>query len=1149
MTLAIAGMVLAARLFAQPVATSPSVITGPGDFWTLSDEEKQQVHRVRLELTVYYYDPGWNLLWVHTGGGGAFLPMQAGVPLPLKSGQRVLIEGTVIPAKGFSGREVKVTVLADQAFPKARPIRGNLGHLDRLEAEWVSLEGYVFRQLESDMSHAQYSILGEGQRISMRLLVGETDPIPQLQGRRIRCNGVFVGTRDPAGRLLRIDVWVPHHDEIEVLGRMEDDVRFELPRTPINGIGALVGRPDYVHVAGEVSEQVPGESLTLRDETGQLTVRSAQPDIIPVGKKVDVVGRPVGRDPDCTLEDPLFRPGQAELTGEHAPATPDAPLQKLRLAAQVLELDPKNASSGYPVALTGVVTWADPRARFFFLQDSSGGVRVQLGSPNQPAPAIGATVVITGATTLGAFSPEVILHQANEHFLMVEAAARSVTLEQAMTGVEEARWVEMRGYLRAIGEEGPWTRLDLTTAYGEFTALLPPQINVAGLMGSLVRISGVCTAGTNAQRELTGINLWVPNRDAIEVEEPRPADPFVTPLSTVASLRQFKAWPAVNPRVRVAGTVLVQVPGRYLFLQEGETGVLVLSRDLQPIPPGTAVEVVGFPGREGGRLVLREAVWRRAPTGLPAPVPLALADPAQLMAEADGRLVRVRATLLESITLERSTRLTLRAHGQFFEGRLETAALPAPPEPGSELEVTGVYRLESDEYHRPRSFAVQLRDAEDVRVLAAPPWWTAARAGRVVAALGLCFLLGIGWVTVLRRRVRQQTEQIRHQLDKEARLQAELERSSRLDSLGVLAGGIAHDFNNLLTAIMGNLGLMRLDEGAMQQVGELVDNAERASKRASEITQQLLTFAKGGDPVRSAVDLAEVVQEAADFVRHGSNVKVVFEIEPGLPHANVDAGQISRVVHNLVLNAMQAMPEGGLVRLALCARNLQAAELPPLSAGRYLQLTLADNGPGIAPEQLPRIFDPYFSTKVKGSGLGLATAHSIVKKHEGHIEVESALGRGTTFRLWLPVADCPLAGKPVEAGSVQVRAHAKVLFMDDEDAVCRVARAILQHAGHNVTVVHDGAAAVEAFREARDADRPYDLVILDLTVPGGMGGREAVAELRQIDPAVRVIASSGYSQDPVMASHRAFGFTAVLPKPYDPDSFIRVINQVRHQPG
>jgi CheY-like chemotaxis protein len=309
------------------------------------------------------------------------------------------------------------------------------------------------------------------------------------------------------------------------------------------------------------------------------------------------------------------------------------------------------------------------------------------------------------------------------------------------------------------------------------------------------------------------------------------------------------------------------------------------------------------------------------------------------------------------------------------------------------------------------------------------------------------------------------------------------------------------------------------------------------------LTQQLLTFAKGGDPVRAAVSLPEVVREAAEFARHGSTVRCDVEVSAGLPPAHIDRAQIGRVVHNLVLNATQAMPFGGSVRIGLEPADVAAGELAGLPAGSYVKLTIADNGPGIPPEHLPRIFDPYFSTKSKNSGLGLATVHSIVKKHQGLVTVESTLGRGTTFSLWLPAADGPVAPANPTANAVRGKG-VRVLFMDDETTIQRVAVGLLGKLGHEVTAVSDGAAAVREFGAARVAGRPFDVVVLDLTVPGGMGGRAALEVLLRADPEVRAIVSSGYSSDPVLANFRAYGFRAMVAKPFDLGGLAKAIQDV-----
>ncbi|HYD83524.1 MAG TPA: ATP-binding protein, partial [Opitutus sp.] len=376
------------------------------------------------------------------------------------------------------------------------------------------------------------------------------------------------------------------------------------------------------------------------------------------------------------------------------------------------------------------------------------------------------------------------------------------------------------------------------------------------------------------------------------------------------------------------------------------------------------------------------------------------------------------------------------------------------------------------------------------------------------------------------------------------RLEQELVRATKLESVGILAGGIAHDFNNILTAIMGNVALAALDVDPASDAGRSLNEAEKATLRARDLTQQLLTFAKGGEPVRAAVQLDGIVREMTTFTLHGSRVRADYDFAPDLWPADADKGQIGRVVQNLVLNAVQAMPEGGTVKIAL--RNVQIDGLSrlALAPGNYVQIAIADTGIGIKPEHLSRIFDPYFTTKQMGSGLGLAAVYSIVHKHRGTIDVDSQLGRGTTFNIWLPASfDAVMVNGGEKRGGAAVTLKGRLLFMDDEDSIRQMAVILLRRFGFEVACATDGAQAVRMYQEAQDGGEPFTLVMMDLTVPGGMGGREAIAQLRRIDPKVRAIVSSGYSSDPVLANYREHGFCGVAAKPYEMSDLARVLRE------
>jgi CheY-like chemotaxis protein len=359
----------------------------------------------------------------------------------------------------------------------------------------------------------------------------------------------------------------------------------------------------------------------------------------------------------------------------------------------------------------------------------------------------------------------------------------------------------------------------------------------------------------------------------------------------------------------------------------------------------------------------------------------------------------------------------------------------------------------------------------------------------------------------------------------------------------VLAGGIAHDFNNILAAILGSISLSKLDLKRAGRTYKLLEEAETACSRAKELTQQLLTFSRGGAPIRKAASITELIMASSAFALRGSKVSCDLRISDGLWPADVDVGQISQVIHNLILNADQAMPAGGVIHVAGDNTDVVHSDGLPLQPGRYLKISVKDRGTGIPEEHLSKIFDPYFTTKRKGSGLGLAMVYSILKRHGGHITVESKLGVGTTFHVFLPASEKE-APEIMEEKRGPVAGKGKVLVMDDEEMVRALAQEMLVHIGYDAEVARDGSEAITLYKRAREAGEPFDAVILDLTVPGGMGGKEAMERLKEIDPEIKAIVSSGYSTDPVMSNYRDYGLRGVVAKPYDIEELSKTVNDV-----
>jgi PAS domain S-box-containing protein len=374
----------------------------------------------------------------------------------------------------------------------------------------------------------------------------------------------------------------------------------------------------------------------------------------------------------------------------------------------------------------------------------------------------------------------------------------------------------------------------------------------------------------------------------------------------------------------------------------------------------------------------------------------------------------------------------------------------------------------------------------------------------------------------------------------------ELLKVKKLESIGVLAGGIAHDFNNILAAILGNINLALFDEDLGAQTKNLLAEAEKASVRAKDLTQQLLVFAKGGEPVKETASLESVIKDSANFVLHGDKVACRFDIPEDLWLVEIDRGQVSQVVQNIVLNASHAMPEGGVIRVT--CENLSPtgrSEVPFAASGGYVRICIEDDGIGMPAGIVEKVFDPYFSTKQEGSGLGLAIAQSIITKHDGHITVDSSPGAGTTFTIYLPASEKTVDEKQRESSAAgEESARLNILVMDDEVLVRNVARKMLSQLGHEVELSEDGGEAVRLYREAVGVNREFDLVIMDLTVPGGMGGKEAVQEILKINPEAKVIVSSGYSNDPIMANFGDHGYCSAIVKPYRVQELVEVISQV-----
>ncbi len=413
------------------------------------------------------------------------------------------------------------------------------------------------------------------------------------------------------------------------------------------------------------------------------------------------------------------------------------------------------------------------------------------------------------------------------------------------------------------------------------------------------------------------------------------------------------------------------------------------------------------------------------------------------------------------------------------------------------------------------------------------------------------------WFEVTVKFVRNETGQavgmlgISRDVTDRRQMQEELLKAKKLESVGILAGGIAHDFNNLLTIILGNIQLAEDDIKPEVGISECLAEAEKASIQAQALTKQLITFAKGGAPVKKIGSIGDLIKETTNLTISKSNVKCDFLISRDLWPVEFDEGQMKHAIKNMIDNAVESMPDEGTIDVRAENINITVEQGLPLLEGKYVKISIRDHGVGIPEEHLSKIFDPYFSTKEmgiqKGMGLGLATTYSIINRHDGYITVESEVGVGTTFTLFLPAHDKDIRElKPLKTHKPEkpsIRAG-RILVMDDEESIRKISKKRLSQLGYESELAKDGAQAIELYKKSMDSGQPFDLVILDLTVKGGMGGKDAVKALLKINPQVKAIVSSGYSNDPVMTDFKAYGFTGALPKPNTKKELIAALKNI-----
>jgi PAS domain S-box-containing protein len=1261
-------MVPAAAAIPQSAAT----LTDAASVNRLSASAVASGSAVRIDATVLYSDPDWSTLFVGDDSGVVFVDPLGLAELP-RVGARVRLLGRVGWVRaGPAVVDPHLTPLGDTVLPAAAAVVGPPSTGPHNEPRWTTLEAVV-RRVARGANRTTLRLSVAGQAVEAHIPEPATARVLSLVDAAVRARGVLERCAGPPHSL---QLWVPGWAELVMLRPAFDPQSLRVSFiTDIRSL-ASQGTEHRVRVQGRIARPASQRSFVIEDTTGGIEVEFRDPYQAREGARIDVWGFPAAGPGGPSLVDTSLRVIENPATTV-APQR-DPSLSVIQSAAALRALPRDEAQRGHPVSFDGILTYSDRRLIGGFFVEGAGEAVFVFDPSGNADLAPGSRVKLRGFSGPGSLAPIVVEPRVQVLGQAPLPRARPVGAAQLRSGEEDCQRVETSGVVRLAEKEEDRVGLVVFSEGVRFEAALPRGFGILApeaLVDARVRLRGICQTLFNWRGQLQNVRLCVSRAEDLEIESPPGLAPFSLPVVRLADVLRMGDGQRWGHRVRVAGVVVHQDPGRDLFLRDTTGTIRVQAASALPLVPGDRVEATGFPVAGANAPILEDAVYRLVGRG-PAPMSVAV-TPGELLAGAhDIDLVTIRATVLQLVHSPARSVVLLQSGAVLTSATLEGTLLAERTiTTGSTVDVTAVAIL-----HREpgvtNAVRLVLRGPDDLRVVATPPWWTPARARAALLVLSAVLSIAFAWVITLRRQVRRQTAAVREHAervvagatelaaekerlavtlgsigdgviatdvagcvvlmnrvaerltgwslaeaqgrplrevlplvdgesrqpqadpltavlagadvrvlpaqsllvrrdkreiliadsvapirDRESRtvgavlafrdvterrkVEEQLQNAQKLEALGILAGGLAHDFNNLLTGIFGYVDLAHKrctdDPKAFENLGKALSVLDKARGLAG----QLLTFSRAGQPVTMPLALGELLRKSVDFGLSGSNVVCEMRIPEDLWPCRGDRRQIDQLVDNLLLNARQAMPMGGTITLV--AENVIVPEdtRAAMRAGRYVRITVRDQGVGIPPELRARIFEPFFTTKTQGSGLGLTTSYSIVRKHNGYIDVESEPGVGTCFVVHLPASDEPVRYES-PATSEPILGQGRLLVMDDEEYVRDVARQMLQELGYSVVVVRDGDEAVRAYERARDLSQPFDLVILDLTIPGGRGGSVVLARLRSIDPQVRALASSGYSGDPIMADPVSHGFVGRLTKPY---TEVELGAAIAHVPG
>jgi PAS domain S-box-containing protein len=1039
--------------------------------------------------------------------------------------------------------------------------------------------------------------------------------------------------------------------------------------------------PEPVRVRGRLSQRPTDRAYRLQDasHTNSVGIESSQMANVSVEMEVEAIGFASRKGGEWVLTNTFLQAIGKQRTVEPQPlATTNNALPELSQVLQIRRLSTEQAAQGYPVKVTGVLTFFAPRGYRHFIQDDTAGIYLELDhlAKDTPLLAAGQRVEVNGFSGSGSFAP--VIHAEHVRVLDREGIfprAIPTSGQLLMTGVEDSQWVSLQGVIRRqLPDTNGAATLVLSTGDtlvnlvvgGENTLSAP-----ADLVDAVVEVHGVCRTRFNDKRQLTSIELDIPDWTHLQTLEAALRDPFALPVHPIEELFQFHSSRSALRRTQIQGQVLLRQSDRSFFMQDGSGGIRVQRSESWNVTNGMSVAVVGFPGFVDGLPILQDAVVKVLGAALP-PAPKQLTSESALNQAFHGTLVELEGTVIGHAVRGHSQLLTIAFGQQPVEAVLEPAGSTlADIISGSKVRIRGVYAAQLDENHELASFQVLLPSRSEVAVLSHPSWWTSRRTGWVLGALGAGLLMTIVWIRLLRHQVKRRTHELRAEIaerkrgeetlresearfstifhsspvaislsvltnghfldvnerflrlfgftreelkerttseaniwlrkeDRErliSRLQAgergeqletkfrwksgeigdalvsgslvqvrdescllcmiaditehkkledQLRQSQKMEGIGQLAGGMAHEFNNILAAVLMSLELAETSPAA--ESGSLLQEVKGLCLKAAQMIKQLLAFSR-----KSVIQLHPLELGAA-YLRQqkilqalmGERIALEFCVPFSRQSVNADSVLMEQVLLNLCLNARDAMPDGGSLKIRVDDVEFASEKLladARARLGRYVCLAVTDTGCGMEARTLERLFEPFFTTKGvgHGTGLGLATVRGIVEQHRGWVEVESAVGRGTTFKVFLPaLAGVQAAGLETHAPPISVHGSGTILVVEDEPAIRVLTRKLLSKHGYEVMESSNGEEALALWAKRQ---QEIDLLLTDMVMPGAISGLDLAKQALADKPGLRVIIVSGYNTDVLDPQQPLQDSIIYLPKPVPPGTLTQVIRE------